>query len=74
MRKIEQRHGNMEWTDSCRRGGGREEWKKEREGTIQRTCMNVSWTWTTERALTVGERGGLGRGGQKGKVGTTVIE
>ena len=29
--------------------------------------MNDSQTRTTERGRTVGERGGLGRGGQKGK-------
>ena len=29
--------------------------------------MNDSWTWTTERKLTVGERDGLGGVGQKGK-------
>ena len=34
--------------------------------TSQRTCMNDVWTWTTER-LTVGYRGGLDGGGQKGK-------
>lgn len=38
------------------------EWWKEGEGTCQRTYMNDSWTWTTERGLTVGERGGLGGG------------
>ena len=30
--------------------------------------------WPTERGLTMGERGGLGGGGQKGKNGATVIE
>ena len=40
---------------------------KKGEETSQRTCMNDSWTWTTERGVTVGERGGLGGGGQKGK-------
>ena len=45
----------------------RGEWWKEREGTSQRTCMNGSWAWTMERRLTVGERGGLGGGWQKGK-------
>ena len=29
--------------------------------------MNDPWTWTTERGLTVGEKGGLGGEGQKGK-------
>ena len=54
-------------------GGGK--WRKEVEGISQRTCMNDSWTRTMERGLTVGDRGGLGGGGQKrGKIGTTVME
>ena len=57
----------MEQTDSCGRGGGRDDWWKEGEGACQRTCMNDSWTWTMERGLTVGERGKLGGGGQKEK-------
>ena len=36
--------------------------------------MNDAWTWTKERGLTLGKRGGLGGGGQRGKIGTTVIE
>ena len=36
--------------------------------------MNDSWTWTTVWGLTVGVVGGRGRGGQRGKIGTTVIE
>ena len=32
-----------------------------------RICMNDSWTWTRERGLTVGERGGLGGRGAKWK-------
>ena len=40
-------------------------WWKEGEGTSQRTCMNDSWT--TESGLTMGKKGGLGGGGQKGK-------
>lgn len=31
--------------------------------------MNDSWTWRMERGLTVDKRDGLGRGGQKGKMG-----
>ena len=40
---------------------------KEGGGISQRTCLNASWTWTRERGVTVVERGGLGRRGQKGK-------
>ena len=29
--------------------------------------MNDPWTWTTEKGLTVGAGGGLGRGGQREK-------
>ena len=57
----------MEQTDTV---GGEEEggeWGKEGEGIRQRTCMNDPWTWTTERRLTMGERGGLDGRGQKGK-------
>ena len=49
-------------------------WWKEGDGTSQRTCVNDSWTWTSERGLTGVERGRLGGGGQKGKNGTTVIK
>ena len=55
----------MEQTDRKQRGGGG--WWEEGEGTSQRTCMKYPWTWTTKRGLTVGKRGGLGGGGQKGK-------
>ena len=37
------------------------------EGTSQQTCMNDPWPWTTVWELTVGDRGRLGVGGQKGK-------
>ena len=71
MRKIEPetwKHG----TDcSCWRRGG---WWKEGEGISQRTCMNDSWTWTMKWGLTVGERGGLGGGGKKGKKWDNIIE
>ena len=40
---------------------------KGREGVSQRTCMNDSWTWTTEKGLTMGEKGGLGGVGEKEK-------
>ena len=42
---------------------------KKGEETSQRTCMNDSWTWTTERGLTVEERDGLGVGGKGKKLG-----
>ena len=70
--KQNHRHGNMEDTDSCQRKEGRE-WWKEGEGTSQRTCRNDPWTGTTEWRLIVGAGHGLGRGGQRGKIGTTVI-
>ena len=66
----------MEQTGSCKRGDMSGEWWEEGEGTSQRTCMNDAWTWTMERGLTVGKRGGLCGRGQKGKkeIGTTVIQ
>ena len=39
------------------------------EETSQTTCMNDPGTWTTVWGLTVGVGGGLGKGGQKGKLG-----
>ena len=36
--------------------------------------MNDPQTWTTVWGLTVGARGGLRGGEQRGKIGTTVIE
>ena len=38
-------------------------------------CMSDAWTWTMERQLTVGRRGGLGgEDKRQKKSGTTVIE
>ena len=36
--------------------------------------MNDSWPWTMVWRLTVEVGGGMGGGGQGGKIGTTVIE
>ena len=36
--------------------------------------MSDPWTWTAVWGLTVGARGGLGRGGQREKEVGTVIE
>ena len=47
---------------------------EEGEGTRQRTCMNDPQTWTTVWEMTVGVGGGMDGGGQRGKIGTTVIE
>ena len=44
------------------RGGNR---RRKRKGLVKE-YMNDSWT--TERELTVGDRGGLGRGRQKGEI------
>ena len=65
MRKIEPET----WNRLIAVGGevGSREWRKEGEGISQKTCMNDSWTWTAERGLTVGERGGLGRVGERKK-------
>ena len=41
---------------------------------LDRTCTNDPWRWTTVWELTVGAGGGIGRGGQRGEIGTTVIE
>ena len=54
------------------RGGG--SWQKEGEGTSQRICMNDPWTRTTVWEQTVGVGAGLGGGGQRGKIETTIIE
>ena len=40
---------------------------EKEEGTSQGTCMNDLWTWATERGLTMGVGGGLGRGEQRGE-------
>ena len=45
-----------------------------KEGTRQRTCMRGTRTWTMVRELTAGAGDGMGRGGQRGKMVTTVIE
>ena len=63
----------MEQTDSCRKRGWGEWWKEE-EGTSQRKYMNDTCSWTMEKGLTVGYKGGLSGGGQKEKNGTIVIE
>ena len=60
--------------EQARGESGREAWWKEREAISQRTCLNDPWTWTRVWRLTVGIGGGLGRGGQMRKIGTTVIE
>ena len=52
---------------------GEEEMEKA-EGITQRTCMNGPRTWTTVWGMTLGAGGGLGEGGQRGKIGTTVME
>ena len=36
--------------------------------------MSDPWTWATMWELTVGVGGRTGRGGQRGKIGTNVIE
>ena len=47
-------------------GEGGQSWK-EGEGSRQRTCVTDQRTWTTVWELTVGARGGMGGGGQRGK-------
>ena len=37
--------------------------------TSQSTCMNDPQTWTAVWGLTVGAGGGMGGGGQRGKIG-----
>ena len=59
---------------ATREEAGGDEWCKEGERISHRTRMNQPWTWTTVRGWTVGARSGLGRGGQRGKIGTTVTE
>ena len=56
------------------RGKGGEKQGKEGEGTSQGTCMNDPQTWTMGWGLTVGAGDGLGRGGQRGKIESTIIE
>ena len=47
---------------------------KEGEGTSSRTFLNEPWIWTAVWELTRGVEGGMGGRGQRGKIGTTVIE
>ena len=55
--------------------GERDNSGEKGEGTSQRTRMNGLWAWTAVWGLTVWEWGpGMGRGRQRGKIGTTVIE
>ena len=52
------------------------QWWKDGEGTRQRTCMNDPQAWTTGWELTMGvggRCGGMGRGGQRGEIGTSVV-
>ena len=49
----------------CCRGG---------DGIIQRTCLSDPWTGTTMWGWAVGWRGRLQEGGEKGNIGTTIIE
>ena len=69
MNKMEPQAGNTEQTER-----GEEEDNAGKKGKGQRTCMNDPRKWTTVWELTVGARGGMGRGGQKGKIGITVVE
>ena len=61
--KYNQRHGNVELTGGYRRGG---EEGNGRKGKDQSKNL-YEWLMDKERGLTVGKRGGLGEGGQKGK-------
>ena len=47
------------------RGG--EQWRKEREGTSQRTCMNDPWTWAMVWGVTVEVEGWTGWRRAKGE-------
>ena len=67
--KQNQRHGNIEHTDSCKGEAGGEDWLKEGEGTSQRTCMKDPRTWAMVWRLTVGVGGGLGREAKGEKLG-----
>ena len=68
--------GNKQQADSVQRKGRRGDWWKEGEGASQRACTNDPRTWTTVWGWTMGVRrgGSLDRGGQRGKIGTTIIE
>ena len=63
--KYNQRHGNVELTGSYRRGG---EKGNGRKGKDQSKNL-YEWLMDKERGLTVGERGGLGEGGKREKIG-----
>ena len=52
-------------------GRGRVIKGERREGPSQGTCMTDPQTWTTGWGLTVGT---AGRGEQRGKIGTNIIE
>ena len=49
----------------CCRGG---------EGIIQTTCLSDPWTGATVCGWTVGWRGRLHEVGEKGNIGTTIVE
>ena len=71
MNKIERawKHGtDWKWP------GGRGIMVQRREGTRWRTCMNDPRTWTTAWGLTVGVGSGMDGVGQRGKIGTTLID
>ena len=53
---------------------GEGEWWREGEGISQRTCLNDPQTRTTVWGWTAVWQGGLEEAGEKGKIGTTVIE
>ena len=57
-----------------REKGQSRQWWKEGEGTRQRTCMDDPRTRTTVWELTVGAGSGMGSGGERGEIGTTVME
>ena len=62
----------MEQTDSCQRGG--KCGIKDDEVINERTCVHDPWSPTRIWGVTEGEgRVGLGRGGKRGKKGTTVV-
>ena len=64
----------MKQTESDQRQGWKGDNVEEGEGTRQRTHMNDPWTWTTVWELTVEVGCGKGGRGQRGEIGTTVIE
>ena len=64
----------MEQTNSDQRREGKGIMTERRGRDNQRTFMNDPWIRTTVQELTVGTGCGMGRGGQRGKNGTAVIE